>query len=234
MTPNSTSEKFQRHYLIDGFTTLEQEKLSAARVLIIGAGGLGSPVLLYLAGAGVGNIGLVEFDLLESSNLHRQILYADHDLGSEKAELAKQRLEELNPEISINIFPEMWTPESAARIAENHDIIVDCSDNIPSRRLSDQISRQLGIPFVYGAVHQMEGQIAVFNYRGSKSYTDLFPDDQPPPPRKPIGVLGPVPGIIGSYQAAEVIKIITGIGEVLANKILYISARTNRSQIMEF
>jgi adenylyltransferase/sulfurtransferase len=227
-------ERYERHFLIDGFTQEHQAKISSARVLVIGAGGLGSPVLQYLCGAGTGTLGLVEFDSLALSNLHRQILYASSDVGLPKARLAADRLSAINPVCNILLFEEQWKTENAERIAADFDILIDCSDNLLSRRVSDQASKKIGIPFVYGAVHQMEGQVAVFNYNGSKSYADLFPEKSVPPVRKPIGVLGPAPGVIGSYQAAEALKIITGIGEVLADKIMYISLRTNRNQIMNY
>lgn len=234
MLSEEQKERYERHFLIDGFTQEQQDKLNAARILVIGAGGLGSPVLQYLCGAGIGHIGIVEFDTLSFSNLHRQVLYSAEAIGEKKAVLAKKRLGEINSECEIQLYEEKWEEQNAIIIAAGYDVIIDCSDNLPSRRLSDKISKELAIPFVFGAVHQLEGQVAVFNYKGSKSYADLFPENAPPPPRKPIGVLGPVPGVIGSYQAAEALKIISGIGEVLVNRILYISLRTNRNQVMEF
>ncbi len=234
MLSSQQQEKYQRHLLLDGFSGEQQMALSNSRVLVVGAGGLGSPVLQYLAGAGVGTLGIVEFDTLESSNLHRQVLYTAANLGEKKGARAVQRLSAMNPDIEVRLHDTAWTDESAKDIAPGYDILVDCSDNLPTRYITNRISLALGLPFVYGAVHQMEGQVAVFNYKGSKSYSVLFPEETPPPAKKPIGVLGPVPGIIGSCQAAEVIKIITGLGEVLANQILYISVRTNRWRVMSY
>ena len=233
MLSDKELEKYQRHFLIDGFSPEHQEKLKKARVLVIGAGGLGSPLLLYLTAAGVGNIGLVEKDTVALVNLQRQILYSSDEVGQSKAILSARRLRALNPDCQVTVFKDWWTEELGFIIAGNYDLIVDCSDNYESRYTSDAISLHFAIPFVYGAIFQLEGQLSVFNYQGCKSYREFFPDAKNTAVKSPIGVLGPVPGIIGSMQAAETIKIITGLGEVMAGKLFIMSLLNNRFQIIK-
>ncbi len=227
-------EKYNRHFLIEDFSEAHQLKIKEAKVLVIGAGGLGSPVLLYLSGAGVGTIGIVDNDLVSVSNLPRQILYSPDDVGKLKATIAREKILHHNPECNVQFFSLKWEVESAQQISSGFDLIIDCSDNLESRYLTDEISKKLYIPFVYGAVHQMEGQVAVFNYRGSKSYSDFFEKEKSTHSKSLQGIIGPATGTIGNLQAAEAIKIITGIGEVLANKMLFISLRFNRYQIFNF
>ena len=225
-------EKYKRHFLIDDFSAEEQRSLKNGKVLVIGAGGLGSPVLLYLSGAGVGQVGIVENDSITLSNLHRQILYTREDIGKRKIMRAADRMKSLNDDCRIIVFEEWWSETNAFNIAENFDLIIDCSDNHSSRYLTDKVSRTKNIPFVYGAIHDLEGQLAVFNYKKGKSYKDVFPKkDQAA--NKPVGVIGPLAGVIGSLQAAEAIKILTGVGEVLSDKMLFISLKHNRYQIMD-
>lgn len=230
----SEKERYSRQLLIDSFTEEEQQKIKKAKVLVIGAGGLGSPVLLYLTAAGVGTIGIVEFDTVDLSNLNRQVLYASSDIGAEKAKLLSDPLIALNPNCTILTIAEKWGVDNALSIATDYDIIVDCTDNYETRYLSDEISRKLSIPMIYGAIYQMEGQVAVFNYKGSKSYSDLFPKSAEAHYQKAGGVIGPIAGVIGSMQAAEALKIITGLGEVLANKMFTISLKYNRSKLVDF
>lgn len=233
MLSDNELEKYQRHFLIDGFTIEHQEKLKSARILVIGAGGLGSPLLMYLTAAGVGNIGLVEKDTVALVNLQRQILYTSDEIGKSKAILSAKRLRALNPDCQISVFKDWWSEELGFIIAGNYDMIIDCSDNFESRYTSDAMSRHFGIPFVYGAIFQLEGQLSVFNYQGCRSYKEVFPDNRNTAVKSPIGVLGPVPGIIGSMQASEAIKIITGIGEVMAGKLFIMSLLNNRFQIVK-
>lgn len=228
---NSELEKYSRHFLIENFSEDHQEKLKNAKVLVIGAGGLGSAVLLYLAGAGIGTIGIVENDVVTNSNLPRQTLYRQKDIGKHKTALARERILEINPDCQVKLFQQRWEEKDAEQIASGYELIIDCTDNFQSRFLTDKISNKLKIPFVYGAVHQMEGQVAVFNYKKSKSYADFFSNEKSLQNDSPQGVLGPAAGMIGNLQAAETIKIITGIGEVLANKMLFISLRFNRYKI---
>lgn len=227
-------EKYNRHFLIDDFSETHQLKLKKAKVLVIGAGGLGSPVLLYLSGAGIGTIGIFENDLVTSSNLPRQVLYTSADVGKPKADIARERILAHHPDCKVQLFSQQWEEKSAQKLGSKYDVIIDCSDNLESRYLTDEISKKLNIPFVYGAVHQMEGQLAVFNYRGSKSYTDFFGKQKPFHSKYHQGIIGPAAGTVGNLQAGEALKIITGIGEVLFNKILFISLRHNRYQIFNF
>jgi adenylyltransferase/sulfurtransferase len=231
---NYELEKYSRHFLIEGFSEDHQIKLKEARSLVIGAGGLGSPVLLYLAGAGLGTIGIVDNDIVTISNLPRQVLYSQEDVGKPKALLAKLKIHQYNPECKVTLYQQRWNEENAEQIASEYDLIIDCTDNIQSRYVTDSVSKKYNLPFVFGAVHQMEGQVAVFNYKGSKSYSDFFSEKNLPETDYPQGVLGPAAGIIGNLQASEAIKIITGIGEVLANKMLFISLRFNRYKIFNF
>ncbi len=219
--------RYNRHLIIPEFGPEGQQKLKASRVLVIGAGGLGSPLLMYLAAAGVGHIGIADFDLVEDSNLQRQVLFGAEDLGLSKVEAAKRRLESLNPYISISLHHEKLSAVNALDIMKTYDVIADGSDNFPTRYLANDACVLLGKTNVYGAVSRFEGQVAVFNYRDKQgnygpNYRDLHPT---PPPKGLIpdcaegGVLGVLPGIIGSLQALEVIKVITGIGEPLSGRI---------------
>lgn len=227
-------ELYSRHLLMEGFTERHQEKLSGAKVLVIGAGGLGTPVLMYLAGAGVGKLGLLEFDTIALSNLPRQIAYTKKETGQQKTQVICKKLRLLNPSCHTSVYNERWTTENAGRIVSEFDILIDCSDNLETRYLSDLISRKYDIPMIYGAVHEFEGQVAVFNYNGSKGYSDLFQKKVDQSTDQPVGIIGPIAGIIGSLQAAEAIKIITGLGDVLINKLFIISLKHNRTQYLSF
>lgn len=219
--------RYHRHLIIPGFGPEGQQKLKAARVLVIGAGGLGSPLLMYLAAAGVGHIGIVDFDVVEDSNLQRQVLFGAADLGQFKVEAAKRRLEDLNPHIRITLHQEKLSAENALAILAAYDVIADGSDNFPTRYLVNDACVLLGKPNVYAAVSRFEGQVSVFNYAGQAgdfgpNYRDLHPVPPPPgliPDCAEGGVLGVLPGIIGSLQALEVVKVITGLGEVLNGRI---------------
>lgn len=210
-----------------------QKKLKQARVLAIGSGGLGSPLLQYLAAAGVGTIGLVEFDKVEDSNLQRQVLFGTSDIGKSKAEQAKKRIQDLNPNTEVELHEVRLTSENAREIFREYDVVADGTDNFPTRYLVNDASVFEGIPNVYGSIFQFEGQVSVFNYRDPESgvlgpnYRDLFPSPPPPglvPSCAEAGVLGVLPGIIGSMQANEVIKVITGIGETLSGKLFLFDA----------
>jgi len=228
----SEMARYARHLAIPEFGKPAQEKLKAAKVLVIGSGGLGSPLLLYLTAAGVGNIGIVDFDVVDESNLQRQVLFTVADIGLSKAETAKKRLLALNPHVNIRVFNTAFTTKNAMEIAENYDIIADGTDNFPTRYLTNDVCVLTGKVNVYASIFRFEGQVSVFNYldeygeRGP-NYRDLFP--QPPPPGMVPscaegGVLGVLPGIIGSLQASEVIKIITGVGEPLSGRLFLFDA----------
>ncbi len=224
--------KYSRHFMISGFRDEEQEKLRKGKVLVVGAGGLGSPVLMYLSGAGVGQIGIVENDSISLSNLPRQILYNSADIGKKKAQKASDKMKSMNNDCEILIYEEWWTVKNAFILAEKFDLIIDCTDNQVSRYLTDEVCKTVNIPFVYGAIHDFEGQLAVFNYKKSKTYADVFPKKDKTQD-KPFGVIGPLAGVIGSLQAAEAMKILTGFGEVLCDKMLFISLKHNRYQLIE-
>lgn len=223
---------YSRHLSIPEFGMDGQKKLKAAKVLAVGTGGLGAPMLQYLAAAGVGTIGLVDFDKIESSNLHRQILFGTSDVGRPKVEVAKERLQEINPHINIEVHETRITSENALEIMKGYDVVADGTDNFPTRYLINDASVMLDIPNVHGSIFQFEGQVSVFNYvdeegdRGP-NYRDLFPEPPPPglvPSCAEAGVLGVLPGIIGCIQAVEVIKVITGIGDTLAGKLFLFDA----------
>lgn len=217
--------EFQRQILLPDFGAAGQEKLSRARVLVVGAGGLGCPVLLYLAAAGVGGIGIVDGDTVSESNLNRQVLYGPDDIGLPKAEIAARRLREQFPNTEFEALPFFLDVENALETIARFDVVVDGSDNFPTRYMVNDACYLLQKPLVQGAVYQYEGQVAVFDaQRGRSTYRDLYP--VPPaagdaPNCSETGVLGVLPGIIGLMQAAETIKCITGVGQPLLDKALF-------------
>jgi molybdopterin/thiamine biosynthesis adenylyltransferase len=233
LTPEE-KELYSRHLLIEGFTEQHQKQLANARIFVVGAGGLGTPVLLYLAAAGVGKLGIIEYDTISLSNLPRQIAYGRNEQGRNKTEIIREKLTFLNPSCLVEVFNTEWNDDNADKLIKKYDILIDCSDNLETRYLSDCISREFHIPMIYGAVHEFEGQMAVFNYKGSKGYSELFPEKDKQSTDQPVGVVGPLAGIIGSLQAAEAIKIVTGMGNVLINKLFIISLKHNRIQYIDF
>lgn len=197
-----------------------QDKLLASSVLIIGIGGLGCPAAQYLVGAGVGHVGLLDGDKVHISNLHRQLLYNESDLDSPKASAAKEHLSKINSEVKIESYDVFLSAENGRKTIEQYDLILDCTDNIPSRLLINDICCSVNKPWVYGGVRQFEGQLAVFNYQEGPSYRCLFPDyDENTPSCAIEGVIGVVPGIIGTYMANEALKIILGIGKPIGGKV---------------
>jgi sulfur-carrier protein adenylyltransferase/sulfurtransferase len=224
--------RYNRHIIIPGFGMEAQLKLKAAKVLVIGSGGLGSPVLLYLAAAGVGTIGIVDFDVVDDSNLQRQVLFGVDEIGKPKVEAARRRLEALNPYIHLHIYNTHLNSHNALDILKDYDVIADGTDNFPTRYLVNDASVLLDKPNVYASIFQFEGQVSVFNYRNAQgelgpNYRDLYPTPPPPglvPSCAEGGVLGVLPGIIGSLQALEVIKVITGVGETLAGRFYIFDA----------
>ena len=229
--------RYHRQIIIPEVGVAGQEKLKRARVIVIGAGGLGSPVLMYLAAAGVGTLGIVDPDEVRTSNLQRQILYDTEDITRPKAEAAAERISLINPLVTVLSYPVRLDEENAAELLRGYDVAVDCTDNFSSRYLLSDATQAAGIPMVYGAVSQFMGQVSVFNYAGGPSYRDLYPEttaraaDASPPEQ---GVIGALPGIIGSYQACEVIKIITGAGEVMSGRLLQVDGLNLRSEIISF
>ena len=224
--------RYNRHIIIPGFGMEAQQKLKKARVLVIGSGSLGSPVLLYLAAAGVGTLGIVDFDVVDDSNLQRQVLFGVESVGQPKVEAAKKRLQALNPHIKLNLYNTHLNSNNALDILKDYDVIADGTDNFPTRYLVNDASVLLGKPNVYASIFQFEGQASVFNYRHADgtlgpNYRDLYPTPPPPglvPSCAEGGVLGVLPGIIGSLQALEVIKVITGVGETLSGRFYIFDA----------
>ena len=205
-----------------------QRRLSEASVFVVGAGGLGSPILLYLAAMGVGRIGFVDNDRVGVSNLQRQILYTTEEIGQPKVEKTYKRLTALNPEILIDPYHNRLTSENAPEILKDYDIIVDACDNYDTRLMVDEISQRLQIPYVYGAVEGFQGQVSVFNHRGCGSYRDFVGSlGRGNDADRVINVPGPLPGVIGSIQAMEVLKLIVGCGEPLSGKLLTIDLLQN-------
>lgn len=228
--------RYNRHIILSEIGQIGQDKLTHAKVLVIGAGGLGCPVLQYLAAAGIGTLGIIDFDVVEKSNLQRQVLFGTSSLGKNKAEAAKQRLEDLNSDIIIIAYAEKLTFQNALDLFNQYDIIVDGSDNFETRYLVNDACIITNKPLVFGAIYKFEGQVSVFNYQNGPSYRCLFPN----PPQKDsvpncsdIGVLGVLPGIIGSMQANEVLKIVLDIGNVLSRKLLCFNALTNHTSILK-
>jgi len=231
------SERYQRQLIIPEIGEQGQEKLKKSSVVVVGAGGLGSPVLMYLAAAGVGNIGIIDSDTVSLNNLQRQVIYVTTDIGRLKAEAAAERITSLNPLIKVQSSPVRLTAENVSGLLKGYDLAIDCSDNYATRYLISDATLQTGIPMVYGAVYQLMGQASVFNYMGGPSYRDLFPGDMQPENNKTSatsGIIGPLPGIIGSVQACEAIKIITGAGDVLSGRLLQIDALSLRAEIISF
>ena len=219
--------RYSRHLLIPEVGLEGQRRLKASSVLVIGTGGLGSPVAMYLAAAGVGRIGLVDYDVVEFSNLQRQIIHGTSQLNNLKVESARDRLLDINPNVRMDIYNEIFTSANALRIAEGYDLIIDGTDNFPTRYLVNDVCIKLGIPNVYGSIFRFDGQVSVFDGREGPCYRCLFPEPPPPgtvPSCAEGGVLGVLPGIIGSLQASEGLKLLLGIGEPLRGKLLLFNA----------
>ena len=221
--------RYSRHILLPQVGEAGQRALKRSRVLLVGAGGLGSPVALYLAAAGVGTIGLVEFDTVDLSNLQRQILHGTASIGTAKIDSARDRLLDINPNVSVETYPTRLTSENALEIARGYDLIVDGTDNFATRYLVNDTSVLLGIPNVYGSVYRFEGQASVFGVADGPCYRCLFRDPPPPdlvPSCAEGGVLGVVPGLIGTIQATEAIKMLLGLGDTLVGRLLTVDAMT--------
>jgi len=220
--------RYSRQLLLPEVSADGQRRIKAARVLCIGAGGLGSPAALYLAAAGIGTLGLVDADRVDASNLQRQILYGTDDVGKSKVEKARTRLEQLNPDVEIVLHEARLTSANATEIIANYDLVIDGSDNFPTRYLSNDVCVFARKPNIYGSVFRFEGQASVFApHLGGPCYRCLFPEPPPPgaaPSCAEAGVLGVLPGIIGLIQATEALKLIVGVGEGLAGRLLHFDA----------
>ncbi len=220
-------QRYARHLIIPDVGIEGQKRLKAARVLLIGAGGLGSPLALYLAAAGVGHIGLVDFDVVDVTNLQRQVLHGTKDIGRLKLDSARERIADLNPFVELTTYETALTSRNALEIIGKYDLVVDGTDNFPTRYLVNDACVMLGKPNVYGSIFRFEGQASVFSTKDGPCYRCLFP--QPPPPGMVPscaegGVLGVLPGLIGTIQATEAIKLILGIGDPLVGRLLLVDA----------
>lgn len=220
-------ERYSRHLILPGVGLEGQKKLKAAKVLCVGTGGLGSPVLLYLAAAGIGRLGIVDFDTVDISNLQRQIIHTVAWVGQSKAQSAQERIAQLNPHCQVDVYETQLNASNALDIIANYDVVVDGTDNFPTRYLVNDACTLLNKPFIYGSILWFEGQVSVFNYRGGPTYRDLFPEPPPPgavPSCAEGGVLGVLCGVIGSLQATETIKVILGLGDTLSGRLLIYNA----------
>ena len=217
-------ERYSRHILLKEVGETGQEKIKQAKVLVIGAGGLGSPILLYLAAAGVGTIGIMDDDVVSESNLQRQILYDSQCIGIPKVDIASQKLKTLNPYCHIIPLQQRLNQENALDIIKLYDVVVDASDNLLARYVINDACIACGKPFVYGSICEFEGQVSVFNYQGGPSYRDLFEYHEDVVNfKQPLGVIGALPGTIGSIQASETLKIILESKDTLSGKLLLIN-----------
>ncbi|MGB3310714.1 MAG: molybdopterin-synthase adenylyltransferase MoeB [Nodosilinea sp.] len=220
-------ERYSRHIILPEVGLDGQKKLKAASVLCVGTGGLGSPLLLYLAAAGIGRLGIVDFDTVDQSNLHRQVIHSESWVGKPKIESAKSRILEINPHCQVDLYETRLSADNALGIFEPYDVVVDGTDNFPTRYLVNDACVLLGKPNVYGSIFRFEGQATVFNYQDGPNYRDLYPEPPPPglvPSCAEGGVLGVLPGIIGVIQANETIKVILGTGNTLSGRLLLYNA----------
>lgn len=233
---NADTERYRRQIMLREFGEEGQKRLLGARVLIVGAGGLGSAAAPYLAGAGVGTLIIADDDTVSKSNLQRQILYAEEETGKRKADCAARRLKSLNPSIKIETCSEGLTTENAEKLIKDCDAVVDCCDNYRTRILIDDTCAKTGKPWIYGSIGEYSGQISVFNHRKGKRYRDLFPDIEElcSAPKRINGVLGPIAGVTGALEATECLKLLAGIGETAEGKLLTIDFMTLTSETIEF
>jgi sulfur-carrier protein adenylyltransferase/sulfurtransferase len=219
--------RYSRHLLIPEVGLEGQRKLKGSSALIVGTGGLGSPVALYLAAAGIGRIGLVDYDVVDSSNLQRQVIHGTSTVGKLKVESARAKMLDLNPDIQVDVYNEPYTSENALRIAKDYDIILDGTDNFPTRYLTNDVAVFLDKPNVYASIYRFDGQVSVFYAKEGPCYRCLFPEPPPPglvPSCAEGGVLGVLPGTVGTLQATEALKVLLGIGEPLIGKLLLYNA----------
>lgn len=220
--------RYSRQIGLEAIGQAGQQALRRTSVLIVGVGGLGSPISLYLAGAGIGRLGLIDDDVVSTTNLHRQVLYSEEQVGQQKAVCAAQRLKALNPQVEVEAFAQRLTPENAEVIISSYDIVVDGCDNYATRYLIDDVCGRLGRPYVYGAVSGFEGQVSVFHAGPQpRGYRDLYPDMPPAPASR--AIVGMTPGIVGSVMAHEVVKLVCGYASSLAGSLWCIDLRSLES-----
>lgn len=232
-----TLKRYDRQIILPEIGIAGQQKLHQAKVLVIGAGGLGCPILLYLAGAGIGKIGIVDDDVADLSNLHRQVLYNMADIGGKKAKIAAEKLRLLNPQIELIAYTVRLTAENAAGLIGQYDLVIDGSDNFPTRYLVNDTCVSLNKALVFGSIYQFEGQVSVFNFNGGPDYRSIYPEAPLPEDSQNCGesgVLGTLPGTIGSIMANEAIKVICGFGDILSGQLLIFNALNNDMQLLRF
>ena len=230
MLSGKEKRRFEKQIMLPEIGEEGQEAIKSGKVLVIGAGGLGCPALQYLSAAGTGNIGIVEFDLVNETNIHRQILYGSRDIGKLKSIIAKNILEKLNDLNTVEIFNLRLTATNAERLISPYDIIIDATDNYETRYVIDSVCSKQGKPMIHGAIYKNEGQVSVFNYNGSQSYSSYNPfnsDKHQNPAPADVGLFGMLPGVTGTLMAIEAVKIMTGIGDVLSDKILIFNIMSN-------
>ncbi len=237
MLTGKEKQRYLRHILLDEIGEGGQSKLKNVKVLVIGAGGLGCPVLQYLTAAGVGKIGVIDDDVVDFSNLQRQILYSEKNVDEPKVVAVKKRLQEMNSSIEILAYNERLTVKNAQELFLNYDIIVEGSDNFTTKYLANDAAVLTGKPLVFGSIFKFDGQVSVFNYQDGPTYRCLFPEPgstEEMPSCSEVGVIGILPGIIGGFQANEVLKMILGIGDVLSGKLLLFNSLKMEQQILPF
>lgn len=234
--PNDPAIRYARQTMLPEIGPEGQRRLAASSVLLVGVGGLGSPAALYLTGAGVGRLGLADPDTVSESNLQRQVLYTESQIGRPKPAAARERLAALSSSTRFDLHPEGLTAENARELVAAYDLVVECCDNFATRYLLDEACAEVGRPWVYGSIGAFHGQVSLFNGRTGRRYTELYPDREAlcALPRSTAGVLGTVPGVIGAIEASEAIKWIAGFGEPLEGKLFTIDLKTLQTETIEF
>ena len=229
-------ERYARQTMLPEIGPEGQRRLAASSVLLVGVGGLGSPAALYLTGAGLGRLGLADPDTVSESNLQRQVLYTESQIGRPKPAAARERLAALSSSTRFDLHPEGLTAENARELVAAYDLVVECCDNFATRYLLDEACAEVGRPWVYGSIGAFHGQVSLFNGRTGRRYTELYPDREAlcALPRSTAGVLGTVPGVIGAIEASEAIKWIAGFGEPLEGKLFTIDLKTLQTETIEF
>jgi sulfur-carrier protein adenylyltransferase/sulfurtransferase len=233
LTPKEI-KRYSRQILLPEVGMEGQQKLKASSVLLVGVGGLGSPVLQYLAAAGVGKIGIIDFDMVDETNLHRQVIYSTNEVGTQKVYAARKKMEQANLHVEIVAINKKLDVENALDIFAHYDLVVDCSDNFNTKYLTNDACVILNKPLVFGSIYRFQGQVSVFNYNNGPTYRCLFPERSDRESCSDAGVLGVLPGIIGCFMANEVIKILLNFGDILSGKLLVIDSKSLSIQIHNF